>query len=346
MIFTVFPNSKRPPPCQGTGASLQPRCRWNMTELLTKSYDGPGFLAAPSYEQEEQIHLARVASGKRTGRFTQNLTITPRFASMVLERYAPAETNRHRRPAHVKRFAQIIRDGRWEPETHQGIAFRLDGILSDGQHRLAAVVAAGIPIRVDVTYGQPDRVFRVIDQNTPRGAADLVVIAGLDIKQPANAAAAARLLMMIERGFSLKGSIESTRDEVLSFVAVHVDDLNEAVRIGSLTARGINRHIGVAAISASVYLVRAAGAEQSKVEWFFGRLRDGANLAQRSPILVLRESLRDGAILTNNPQGPDRLRQTTGAIIQAWNNWRDRVARSSAKQITVTAADPFPVPRP
>jgi len=54
----------------------------------------------------------------------------------------------------VASYARAMRAGQWGL-THQGLAIDTDGLLIDGQHRLAAVVRSGTTIKVMVTRGVP-----------------------------------------------------------------------------------------------------------------------------------------------------------------------------------------------
>jgi hypothetical protein len=78
---------------------------------------------------------------------TQVMTVTPDMAAKWLE---TNDANRRTRQKLVNRLADEIRHGRWMV-THQGISFDHTGKLTDGQHRLWAIVLAGIAVRVMVT---------------------------------------------------------------------------------------------------------------------------------------------------------------------------------------------------
>lgn len=71
--------------------------------------------------------------------------------------------------------------------THQGVAFRHDGALIDGQHRLSAIIEAGMPADLLVVRGLPNNAFMAIDNGIKRSMADLT---GL----PKKAAETCRLL--------------------------------------------------------------------------------------------------------------------------------------------------------
>lgn len=73
------------------------------------------------------------------------MTVTSKIAKEWLERNAV--NNRKINPNRVRMYAEDMRSGNWKL-THQGIAFDADGQLIDGQHRLAAVVKSGVPVRM------------------------------------------------------------------------------------------------------------------------------------------------------------------------------------------------------
>ena len=80
------------------------------------------------------------------------------------------EGNTHNRPINdrcVGDMARDIKNGKWHL-THQGIAFDKAGVLIDGQHRLYAVVEAGMDAVMLVTYGLPLETQIVIDGGVPR----------------------------------------------------------------------------------------------------------------------------------------------------------------------------------
>jgi hypothetical protein len=77
---------------------------------------------------------------------TKTQTITPAKAAELLE------SNTNNRPlsrATVRVFADAMQRGEWKT-THQGIAIDTNGQLVDGQHRLAALVEADVPVKLTV----------------------------------------------------------------------------------------------------------------------------------------------------------------------------------------------------
>ncbi|MEX2599279.1 MAG: hypothetical protein WD533_06450 [Dehalococcoidia bacterium] len=73
-------------------------------------------------------------------------TITPDRARQLLT------LNRHNKPvdwAKVHKYAAAMRAGRWDPLKGSIKVYR-DELIVDGQHRLYAVIEAGIPVKMRV----------------------------------------------------------------------------------------------------------------------------------------------------------------------------------------------------
>ena len=91
-------------------------------------------------------------------------TITPSRAAGLL---AANTTNRPLSRAVVRSFAEAMRRGDWVV-THQGIAFDVNGVLVDGQHRLAAIIEADLPVAVTVFTDVGEGAFDVLDTGKRR----------------------------------------------------------------------------------------------------------------------------------------------------------------------------------
>ena len=99
---------------------------------------------------------------------TTSMWITPDIAAEFLRGNTD---NRRIRPVYVRQLADIIRRGEWM-HTHQGIAFAADGHLLDGQHRLSAIVASGIAVRMTVSRNCDPATFIVLDAGLKRQMTD------------------------------------------------------------------------------------------------------------------------------------------------------------------------------
>lgn len=106
---------------------------------------------------------------------TATQIVTPQLAAHYLE---DQRCNRPLNRRLVAHLATEIAAGRWRC-THQGIALDEEGLLVDGQHRLSAIVAAGIPCRILVSYGVPwESVLDSVDQGVRRTAGQLGTMRG------------------------------------------------------------------------------------------------------------------------------------------------------------------------
>lgn len=99
--------------------------------------------------------------------------------------------NRPLRESRIRQYAADIVEGRWRV-THQGIAFDKDETLLDGQHRLHAIVRAGIPCDMMVTRGLTLETFALLDQGAHRTAGDI-------LRLPTWHVASLRCLIALER---------------------------------------------------------------------------------------------------------------------------------------------------
>ena len=104
--------------------------------------------------------------------------ITPTIARKMLdETEAQGFTNRGIRRARVERLAHDIETGAWQI-THQPIAVTDTGAVLDGQHRLLAVIMAGVDVDMLVMRGADPETFKVVDTGAVRTTGDSLKIAG------------------------------------------------------------------------------------------------------------------------------------------------------------------------
>src|SRR6185312_13100820 len=119
-------------------------------------------------------------------------TVTPTKAEQWLEANT---TNRPISKSVVRGFAEAMKRGEWVV-THQGIAFDTNGVLVDGQHRLAAIVEAEVPVEMTVFTEVDEGTFDVLDTGKRRNAADVLAIEGE--RSSATLAAMVRTVWMYE----------------------------------------------------------------------------------------------------------------------------------------------------
>ena len=262
---------------------------------------------------------------RRVGTFTLKASLSPALAELLIDKYMPAGSNRRLNLPHMKALATAIQSGDWDSNTHQGIAFGPDGVVNDGQHRIHAVLTANRAIDMLMTFGQPRSTFEVIDQVIrPRSTATLLELSQLDLNTNGIAASIARILCALRYGSGADRMRGRYKYEILAFARENTEALRHAVCAGRSVAHGIKARVSPSNVGTAFYLIAEAGAEPDRIRTFAEALASGANLAATSPILVCREGLRTGEFGSDRRGSDDRRLHEVGAIILAWNAWRQR----------------------
>lgn len=105
---------------------------------------------------------------------TETMMVTPEMAKKFIQKNVQ---NRPVSKQYVRALVSDIVSGKFYT-THQGIAFDEDGYLIDGQHRLLAIIQAGIPVTLMVTTGLPRGTVMGIDTTRKRSYANIAKLLG------------------------------------------------------------------------------------------------------------------------------------------------------------------------
>lgn len=87
------------------------------------------------------------------------------------------DKNRKLSSAEVEKYKADILADRWK-DTGETISFNEDGELINGQTRLCAIIAAGVPVELWVCRGVPNDAIEVIDSGRSRSISDRMTISG------------------------------------------------------------------------------------------------------------------------------------------------------------------------
>ncbi|KMV19641.1 hypothetical protein ACT17_06275 [Mycolicibacterium conceptionense] len=211
-------------------------------------------------------------------------TITPERAAELLEANT---TNRPLSTGTVQTFADAMRRGEWRV-THQGIAVGSDGVLVDGQHRLAAVIEAGVPVDLTVFTDVDPTTFGVLDIGKRRNAADALAIEGE--KNTTQLAAMLRIVWLYDN--LSDGAWSGGRSRVTNTQVLEVLEKNPKVRDYVHPGEHLSAAIGMnkSAGGAASYLVARANSARKITPWLDG-LIEGAGLAKNDARLKLRNHM-------------------------------------------------------
>ena len=260
------------------------------------------------------------------------LSITPKKAAEYLERNT---ANRPVSQRTVREFAQVMRRGEWRV-THQGIAFDTNGALVDGQHRLAAVVEADVPVEMTVFTEVPDGAFDVLDTGKRRNAADVLAIEGE--KSAVQLAAMVRTVWLYQNRPELSwsgGDAGVTNHQIVEALEAHPklrDFIGQGEQIAAATGM-----IKSAAGAASYLVSQASGRDLAP--WFDGII-EGTGLVKGDPRLMFRRVMfahtrkQAGQVMRRR-----ETREHVTLYLKAFNAW---ATGATLMQLRYTPREPVP----
>ena len=202
--------------------------------------------------------------------------------------------NRYLNQKTIDRYAAQMQKGEWKVNG-ESLKFAEDGTLLDGQHRLHAVVKANAKVTMPIFEGVTKDAIMTMDTGKPRTLADHLMIHGfkpvnkVDLK---TIAAAIRILYDFESGCYRQRKIKITPTDAIAYLQAN-SALFDSASLISEFRKQIN--IPPSILVSLHYLYSKKHKEEA--DYFFQSLSTGANLAETSPILALRNKLMymDGA---------------------------------------------------
>lgn len=238
--------------------------------------------------------------------------LTPERARQLLR------VNGHNRKisdSRVRRFAHDMANGYWHLNG-QGIVLSESGELLDGQHRMLAVILAGVSVPMLVVQGVDTESFRTMDSGEGRKFKDTLAVDRY--ANPEMLAAAVRLLHSYEIGtpHAISGFLNPTNSQLAETVEKHPDlgescaFIQERIAPKGATAR---RVLPPATGVVLHYLLRRR--DRAVADDFMHRLLTGIDLSSTSPIYRLRERLLE----KRSDFRSLRQRDRAALVIKVWN---------------------------
>lgn len=252
--------------------------------------------------------------------------ITPDTASEMLKSNT---NNRPANPMHVARLAREITNGNWKVNGDT-ICIASDGRIIDGQHRLMAVVRAGIGIETFVVEGLDYDTFNTKDIGKRRSSADTLAVCG---EKQCKALAAALIVVGRYLTGRMDRRVAYTNMEVENLLEEH-PDIRRSVRFCKET----KRLIAQSTLTGAHYLFSRKSEEQA--DSFVTQTISGIGLNEGDPIYYLRERLLINSI-SKAKLPADYIMALT---IKAWNARRqNKTIQSLAFRAEGPSAESFPV---
>ena len=238
-------------------------------------------------------------------------TITPERAKDMLTRNT---NNRALQKGTVTSYARQMKNGVWLLNG-DAIRFSDEGVLLDGQHRLAAVVMSGASIQAWVGRGFPAEAQMTMDGQRKRTAGDVLNLRGFS-----NGNKVAACVRMVYRWDQGERSMLSFGGNAAHLSSLEVAKIVESDESFSHAVAQTHPAHSLAPVRVIATLhVLTSRLDVNKTQQFFEQLASGANLAEGNPILTLRRYWA-------------RLQNSTGSIppgqylmagVRAWNAWAE-----------------------
>lgn len=260
------------------------------------------------------------------------VNITPELAETWLARNLG---NRNLRETKVATLARDISRGEWR-QTGEAIKFDWNGRLIDGQHRLHAIIAAGVAARMLVIRGLDPEAQKFIDTGAKRSAADAIRMAG-GKTEPNIVAAAIRLILGIESGaIATIGSRipEITHADALSF---H-EGREDALAAAALAARRVTKVTGASPTAVATFAFLSAQKDPEASFRFLSDLENMRTKGAGDPLYTLIVRLRNIGMRAERTSAI----QQVFYFMRAWNAWRTGKTLRGLKDST--QAGPAPIP--
>lgn len=227
--------------------------------------------------------------------------ITPRLAEKYL---LQNKANRKLREGHAEKMADDMKHGRWT-ECAAPIWFYDDEDIADGQHRLWAVVEAGVPQEFFVGRGLPREAGLNIDTGLTRSVVDNARISGADTDLSNELVALART---IEEGDRQKSAYSNSKR--LQLVELHREAAKWTCAHGP-RGRSIRNTVTLGAVARAWYHEE----DKDKLERFCAILTNGMAFGEHeSAAIALRNYL-----LSKNATGMGVRMQFRDSFLKAMN---------------------------
>ena len=223
--------------------------------------------------------------------------VTPEWARQIIDKHLKElESGAYRqRPISdriVKAYASDMKAGNWSL-TGQGISFDTDGHLMDGQHRVAAVVAAGVEVDMLIMWGLPAehdgrvKTINLFDIGKKRTVGGQLKIEGMEYYNEVGAAA--RCLIILSRGLTNIKGVVYTLPQQVAVAEAFQHNIYKLIHI--LRKDGAPTKNSASYILAPLALLHCCMPDEA--ELFATEFNEGTGLSKTSPVLHFKRHLEN-----------------------------------------------------
>jgi hypothetical protein len=275
-----------------------------------------------------------------------NADVTPEIAAALLSLNT---NNRNINEKGVQYFEEAVRKSRFHL-MGSGPVISKTGVLNDGQHKLTAVVNAGISVKMFLHFGEQDTARSVHDSG---GAGKRTASQAISIEYKGAiphakvSATVARLVMSGQLG-DQPNMRKIAHDEYVMFVGIANPMLSQSALEGQKLYRTTKAAEGPCA--AAHYFIRTEGREgrrdPDRLAEFWDKVILPANLNSGDPRFVLHDWLlakeyNQIAGRSGMHRSQTAARVLMGTIVRGWNKF---IRGEPVKKVAWVHTTPFPRP--
>lgn len=245
--------------------------------------------------------------------------ITPEKA----RQYLKANKDNYRRLSRttVNRYAEDMKAGKWELNG-EGIMFDENGILKNGQHRLAAIAQAGIAVEMTVIRGVANDV-KLYDSGSVRTVSQIASNAGMQVDKRI-----ASVANIIVNNFQ-----PQVRGKTVDYIRKNISELQRAARCSI----GSGNYARAGNVAAAYLMLRTKTMPSYEVELFFHILQtgktDGAEGYETSSPLIARRMMDE----RKGQSGQRSQKECMDIVTQAMLDFHNGYKRETSYKV----AEPF-----
>lgn len=261
--------------------------------------------------------------------------ITPEYAREIIRNSEDAGfRNRNLSQRIVREYAYKMRVGLWKP-SGQTISISQEGFLLDGNHRLHALIQAGVSLEMNVSRNVPKDAFDVYDIGKSRTLADMLYIAR-DVKYAQYISAGAKniykFLQVGELGLgSGNRNVQFSLKDILPIIDRYPIELSEGAALYASIRPKLLTQANIIALHLIFGLI-----DDDKRDQFFTGIKDGLGLTAQDPRYLLREKMLADRRTKKNIM-PTTMESRY--MVYAWNNFYQDKKMS---KFSFDYNDPFP----
>jgi hypothetical protein len=262
--------------------------------------------------------------------------ITPEQAREYLKMNT---TNRPLSKGLVERYAAEMRGGGWKTNG-EAICFAENGALFDGQHRLSAIIKAGVPVEMLVVRGCDNDSFMTYDSGKTRTAAD--VMGALGVVSSTCVAGIVRRYILMRDGLALAtidGRKKQSKNhcnvaDLYKFYQRHTQLVESTLRLVQRLNKKARFYQILELGGMVLYLVLEKSYDFDFIAEFLEQLHTGYNITNNT-ILVLRNRLIQDGFATNKM---DKVAKSA-LLVKTWNAY---VSKKEYQRLAYNPADELP----